>query len=58
VRNNADGSVEVLAVGEEEALRQLGEKLLTGPVGAHVTALEDQSNETIVEALDPFGILK
>ena len=36
VCNRYDGSVEVYAVGEEEALEQLREQLERGPLTAHV----------------------
>lgn len=58
VRNRADGSVEVLAVGEEPALRRLRALLRAGPAGAHVSEVEDEKTEPAAAALDPFGILK
>ncbi len=42
VRNVADGSVEVLAEGPEEALRLLLEQCQQGPRSAHVEKVETQ----------------
>ena len=40
VLNRLDGSVEVHAVGERNALDELGRTLATGPVTAHVTSVD------------------
>lgn len=49
VRNDIDGSVEVIAEGEEENLRELERKLFKGPVLSRVETLdavyEDAKNE-------------
>ena len=58
VRNRQDGSVEVLAQGNDSALGQLRAALLSGPSGARVSDVEDQATTPSVAALDPFGILK
>jgi len=58
VRNRQDGSVEVLALGDDLALDKLREYLRSGPDGARVSDVEDQRTEPAVAALDPFGILK
>ena len=58
VRNRADGSVEVLAVGDDVALERLRTVLRSGPSGARVTDVEDQREEPMPAALNPFGILK
>ena len=58
VRNREDGSVEVLALGEEGALRQLRSLLGTGPSGARVSAVEDQQGEPATVAMNPFGVLR
>jgi len=58
VRNQQDGSVEVLALGDDLALEKLREFLRSGPQGARVSHVEDQRTEPTVAALDPFGILK
>jgi acylphosphatase len=42
VRNLPDGSVEVAAVGEEEALASLRDELRRGPPAAHVTGLDER----------------
>jgi acylphosphatase len=39
-RNLADGRVEVVASGDEEALARLEALLRAGPANAHVTAME------------------
>ncbi|MGY4531216.1 acylphosphatase [Pseudomonas sp. TE3786] len=44
VRNLADGRVEVLVEGEEEAVRELAVWLETGPKKAKVTAVELQEH--------------
>jgi acylphosphatase len=36
VRNNPDGTVEIAAAGEPEALQRLEEAIRRGPPGAHV----------------------
>ena len=43
VRNLSDGRVEVLARGDEEALRSLEEWLWTGPPAADVNGVESRS---------------
>ena len=58
VRNCADGSVEVLAIGDESALEALQSLLRAGPPGARVSQVEDQRDEPMAAAMDPFGILK
>jgi len=58
VRNREDGSVEVLALGEEASLRQLRSLLGTGPSGARVSAVEDQQGEPATAAMNPFGVLR
>ena len=40
VRNRPDGTVEVLASGDDAAVDQLAEWLKRGPRGAHVTGLD------------------
>ena len=58
VRNRQDGSVEVLALGDDLALQKLRALLQSGPDGARVSDIEDQGATPGVAALDPFGILK
>jgi acylphosphatase len=58
VRNTHDGAVEVLAMGEDEALQKLRTLLRSGPSGARVSHVEDQQAQPSIAALDPFGILK
>jgi acylphosphatase len=58
VRNNADGSVEVLAVGSDAVLEELRSLLRSGPAGARVSGLEERRESAVVEAMDPFGILR
>jgi len=40
VRNLTDGTVEILAIGEEAAVDRLAEACRTGPAGARVEAVE------------------
>ena len=58
VRNTQDGAVEVLALGNNDALQRLRNLLRSGPSGARVSEVEDQLAQPTVAALDPFGILK
>jgi acylphosphatase len=58
VRNRDDGSVEVLATGQESALQQFRGHLRSGPPGAKVIQVEDQDGEPLLAAMNPFGILK
>ena len=58
VRNRDDGSVEVLAMGDEGSLRQLRSLLGTGPSGASVSAVQDQLGEPAAAAMNPFGVLR
>ena len=55
VRNNYDGSVEVLATGTREQLSQLRRKLQEGPRAARVDDL-DESEARPVEGLKTFRI--
>lgn len=58
VRNCADGSVEVLAAGDDADLSQLRSLLRSGPPGALVTGIEDRDEEPGAAALNPFNILR
>jgi len=58
VRNHRDGSVEVLAEGNDAALRALRALLRAGPAGAAVSDVHDLAVAPNAAALDPFGILK
>ena len=58
VRNRDDGSVEVVAQGDEASLRQLRSLLATGPSGARVSAVEDQQGEPATAPMNPFGVLR
>ena len=58
VRNRADGSVEVLAVGEDAGLEQLRGLLRRGPPGARVSDVDEQDGEPTPAPINPFGILK
>lgn len=58
VRNTQDGAVEVLAVGNDDALQRLRSLLRSGPSGARVSDIEDQEVPPTIAALDPFGILR
>lgn len=55
VRNNADGSVEVLAQGARDQLFALGSRLREGPRAARVDGVED-SEARPVAGLDSFRI--
>ena len=55
VRNNYDGSVEVLATGTREQLRQLRMKLQQGPRAARVDDV-DETEARPVEGLKAFRI--
>jgi len=58
VRNDADGSVEVLAVGGDAALEQLRTLLRGGPTGARVSDITERNELPTAGAMDPFGILR
>lgn len=58
VRNRADGTVEVLAIGDDQQLRSLRDALERGPDGAVVERLEDLGELTAVPAERPFGIVR
>jgi acylphosphatase len=49
LRNRADGTVEVLATGEEDAVAEMTEACRHGPSDARVDSIE------ILEAKDPGG---
>ena len=55
VRNNFDGSVEVLATGTREQLSQLRRKLQQGPRAARVDDV-DETDARPVEGLSTFRI--
>ena len=54
VRNRSDGSVEVLAAGQREALESLGHRLEEGPRSSRVTSVSviDESLEQVLEGLE------
>ena len=54
VRNLSDGSVEVLAQGEEQKLEQLLRALHRGPLLAHVESVESE----VRESTDTFDIFE
>jgi acylphosphatase len=57
VKNRADGTVEVVAEGADEAMRQLRSDLAQGPDGARVESVDDlEPNSESLER--PFGIRK
>ena len=55
VRNQSDGTVEVLAMGTEEQLAALQQKLHKGPRAARVDAVLESAAEAI-DGLTTFGI--
>ena len=56
VRNRADGSVELTAEGEHEALEKLLEAARQGPPGAQVNDVEVDW-EGAAGGLEPFGLI-
>jgi len=58
VCNRDDGSVEVLALGDEASLGQLRSLLGTGPSGARVSVVDDLQGEPATEPMNPFGVLR
>jgi acylphosphatase len=54
IRNCADGSVEAHLEGEENAVRQLVERLYKGPPSAHVKEVKVEESEA--EELDRFEV--
>jgi len=55
VRNNFDGTVEVLAIGNQQQLAELGRKLRQGPRAARVDDVQEISAEP-VSGLTTFRI--
>jgi acylphosphatase len=47
VRNNVDGTVEVLAMGSEEQLTLLGQKLRRGPRAARIDDVQEKPAEPV-----------
>ena len=58
VRNLHDGSVEVVAAGDEGQIELLRAELLRGPSGASVEELVEVADPTDEPLATPFGILK
>lgn len=58
VRNRPDGSVEVLATGDDRQLQLLRAELERGPRGAVVEKLEEFGEPAIEPAERPFGIVR
>ena len=56
VRNLLDGSVEVIAQGDDEALRKLLETLQSGSILSRVDAVESEWREPTA-TFDGFGIV-
>jgi acylphosphatase len=59
VRNRPDGSVEVQAEGETASVDQLRELLSQGPMGAHVTRVDDlPAGSQPTELPFPFTVVR
>jgi len=58
VRNLPDGSVEVLASGDDGQLALLRTELLRGPDGAVVSEVQDVASTADAPAVAPFGIVR
>ena len=58
VRNRKDGSVEIAAEGEEEAVDGLLSAIRVGPPGATVTETRELATDDVGELTTPFAILK
>ena len=58
VRNVADGSVEVFAVGPTDELARLRRLLQEGPPAARVEHVVDEVGDPTTAALTPFGVLR
>ena len=58
VRNREDGSVEVVASGEQGQLDLLISELKKGPAGAVVDGVEPESTPAAHPPSTPFGIIK
>ena len=58
VRNLPDGSVEVIAAGDDGQLQLLKEELRRGPPGAVVDGLTHLSDKPEQPLATPFGIIK
>jgi acylphosphatase len=58
VRNDADGSVRVYAVGPEPDLQTLRRLLQQGPPAANVDTVEDDQEKPSAPAFTPFDVLR
>ncbi len=58
VRNDADGSVEVLVEGSEGAVNRFVEELSTGPEGASVSEVRRGSEAAGERLPNPFEIVR
>jgi acylphosphatase len=58
VRNLPDGSVEVLAAGDDSQLALLRQELVRGPQGARVEAVVDVATAAPEPIEAPFGIIR
>jgi acylphosphatase len=56
VRNRHDGTVETVAEGEAEAVRQYLDRLRAGPAGSRVTALDEE--DVPARGYDSFEITR
>lgn len=56
VRNQPDGSVEVLARGPAEAVARLESRLAQGPGTAHVESVEKEDISHDLRLPKPFGV--
>lgn len=58
VRNRPDGSVEVAAAGNSDALAELRSELARGPDGARVDDVRDLGTPAAEPMKDPFDIIR
>jgi acylphosphatase len=58
VRNRPDGSVELAARGDAEALERLARSARAGPSGAHVSSYRELPTDGLGDLPSPFDILR
>jgi acylphosphatase len=56
VRNNPDGSVEIVAAGDAARIASLRDAIRRGPPGSHVTSVDESPAGSNAELPFPFSV--